>query len=205
MALKDDVKLIRNYSDWTYVNGTCGHCGLPTHFALIGQCTLIDESSRADQGILVCSGCQGINIAINFLYAGQQWIPAPLPGREIVGLSKEVEAAWKEARAALGASAPTACEHMCRKILIHVSAEHNPPKQKMTFQEAVQHLLDAGVITAQWEPWVSQIRLNANAAAHELDPVTRERAEHTLEFTQQLLQLVYETRHRMRRFEKGKE
>ncbi len=53
----------------------------------------------------------------------------------------------------------------------------------------------------QWKPWVERIRENGNEAAHELTAVTPERARMTLEFTQQLLQLVYETDHRMKQFE----
>jgi len=122
------------------------------------------------------------------------------PGRAIEGLTADVAAAWLEARSALGVGAPTACEHMCRKILLHIAVVHdgNP---KFTFAQAIDHLLAAGVITAQWEPWVKQIKDNGNEAAHELQPVSMDRARHTLEFTQQLLQLVFETKHRMRQFE----
>lgn len=121
--------------------------------------------------------------------------PAPMPGVDIVGLDAEVRAAWDEARASLGAGAPTASEYLCRRILIHIAAGIEGAPEKMTFEQAMDFLMASG--TAGMRKWVGKIHENGNDAAHELRQVPMERAKLTLEFTQRLLQAVYETKGRL--------
>ena len=42
------------------------------------------------------------------------------------------------------------------------------------------------------KPWVDRIRANANQSTHELPAPSAERAQMTLNFTMQLLRIVYE-------------
>jgi hypothetical protein len=113
------------------------------------------------------------------------------------GLDENLGRAWDEARAGLGAGAPTAAEHMCRKILIHIASTRENAPKKMSFQEAVDFLVTSGTITPPMKKWVDKIRDHGNEAAHELQAVPMERARVTLEFTEQLLRIVYETDHRL--------
>lgn len=198
MALQDKVKLFVAH-DWQWLDGRCGHCGNPTNFAIVGGAPLVQtfgpgipSQEIENQVIGVCASCQGINVL--FIEGGQ--FPTLLPGRGVAGLPLDVQEAWDEARAALGASAPVASEHMCRKLLIHIAAEQ-AKKKCSNFAEAVSALVEAKVITEQMKPWVDRIRLNGNEAAHELQKRDLERAKLTLEFTQSLLQIVYEMKHRL--------
>jgi hypothetical protein len=198
MALQDKVKQFPAH-DWEWFDGQCGHCGNFSNLAIIGGAPLLQKFGPGippqeveKQVICVCASCQGINVL--FIEGGQ--FPGPLPGRRLAGLPPDVQEAWDEARAALGAMAPVASEHMCRKLLIHIAAEQ-AKKKCSNFTEAVSALVEAKVITEQMKPWVDRIRLNGNEAAHELQKRDVERAKLTLEFTQALLQIVYEMKHRL--------
>ncbi len=195
MALFEFVKTFKSHTEWQWAQGTCGHCDAPTNFAIVALCR---RTNQIPQGVAVCPACHGVNIVED----GKPQIPASRPGKYVEGLPEDVAAAWREARASLGAGAPTAAEHMCRKILVHIAVA-NGAKEGVPFKAAVEHLLATGVITSQWKPWVDKIRDNGNEAAHDLAPVPQERARLTLEFTQQLLQLVYETEHRMKKLSGG--
>jgi hypothetical protein len=188
MGIESFVTLFSS-SHWTWKEEVCGHCGKPSNVAVVA--TVKDKKGQG-QLVQVCVSCRGVSV----VRPPDLRIPATRPGGDVDGLGAEVAAAWQEARSALGAGAPTAAEHMCRKILIHIAVDHDA-KEGIPFQAAIDHLLEKGVITAQWKPWIQKIKEHGHEAAHDLTPVTMERAETTLGFTQQLLELVYGTRHKM--------
>jgi len=199
MLIRDRVTLVPHH-DWTWLDSRCGHCGNPTNLAHIGSTPLftmvdwdIPPQELGTQLIAVCVSCAGVNV---FIEGTSTQFPPVRPGREVAGLPADVKAAWNEARAALAANAPVASEHMCRKLLIHIAAGEAKTVCS-NFKEAVSALVEARVITEQMKPWVDRIRLNGNDAAHELEKPDPDRAKLTLEFTQQLLQIVYEMKHRL--------
>lgn len=125
--------------------------------------------------------------------------PAPLGGVEISGLPEDVDGAYHEARRAFSVGAFTACELVCRKILMHVAVDKGD-KPGRRFVQYVNYLAEAGYVTPPMGPWVKLIKDHGNEATHDLPAVSAERAEGTLMFTAELLRLVYEMDHMTRRF-----
>ncbi len=192
-----------SFDGWSWFEFRCGHCGTPTSGAIVTSAT---QSGRPSGGtseiqfVVACSHCYGLSI-----YFGgdpkspSRRYPAAPAGREVEGLPDDVKDAWTEARAAYTAGAPTASEHMCRKILLHVAVERGADASS-SFLSSVNYLFEHGHLPSQMRPWVDRIRLNANKAAHEIEPRDDARARATLEFTQELLHLMYEMDHAMERF-----
>lgn len=120
--------------------------------------------------------------------------PATRLGPAIEGLSEPVSEAYDEARDCMSVAAYTACELICRKILMYVAVE-NEAKEGKSFAHYIDHLKSKGYVTPPMEPWVQRIREQGNQAAHELDPPDEKRAKSTLMFTAELLRLVYEMEH----------
>ncbi len=117
--------------------------------------------------------------------------PSASFGPIVEGLPNDVGIAYKEARECISANALTACELMCRKILMHVAVEKGA-KEGDTFATYLTFLGTQGYITPPMKKWVELIRQHGNESTHRLAAPSRERAESTLIFTAELLRLVYE-------------
>jgi hypothetical protein len=169
----------------------CGHCGIPGSGAVIAwhksggfmirwlQCTLCGEpSAQASTGDV---------------------FPGALFGPSIEGIPPDVESAYNEARRCLQVNARTACELMCRKILMHVAVDKGA-KEGKTFAFYLDHLESAGYMTPPIRQWATLIKDHGNAATHELAEPDEERAKGTLVFTAELLRLIYEMDFHAQRF-----
>jgi hypothetical protein len=91
----------------------------------------------------------------------------------------------------MSAGAFTACELVCRKILMHVAVEKGA-KEGASFSSYLKHLEGAGYVTPPMKKWVGLIRAHGNESTHRLPAPDQNRAESTLMFTAELLRLVYE-------------
>ena len=117
--------------------------------------------------------------------------PETLFGPIIEGLPKNVEEAYQEAKNCMSVNAYTACELLCRNILMHVAVEKEA-KEGESFSEYLSFLGEKGYVTPPMGKWVDLIRQHGNKAAHLLEPPDRTRAESTIMFTAELLRLIYE-------------
>jgi hypothetical protein len=122
-------------------------------------------------------------------------------GPEILGLPRDVERSYSEARRCIGAGAHTAAEVMCRKILMHIAVDKGA-KEGLKFAAYVTYLENLGYVTPPMKRWVQLIKDHGNVAAHELPATNRRRAESTVMFTAELLRLVYEMEHMAQRYAK---
>jgi uncharacterized protein DUF4145 len=164
---------------------TCGHCGRDGSAAVLAsmgpngnmvrwlQCPTCGEGSVEADGVS------------SYLY------PGVAPGPSLEGLPNEVEAAYEETRRCMSVNAYTACEGLCRKILMHVAVEKGA-KEGDSFVSYVNHLEKSGYVTPPMKPWVDLIRQHGNEAQHLISPSDKTRAEATLMFTAELLRLTYE-------------
>ncbi|MBI4329745.1 MAG: DUF4145 domain-containing protein [Chloroflexi bacterium] len=109
-------------------------------------------------------------------------------------MPERISKAYEEARTCMSVNAHTACELICRKILMHVAVEKEAEENR-NFAEYLKHLENKGYITPPMRAWVDLIRQHGNQAAHTLEEPNRERAESTLMFTAELLRIVYEMDH----------
>lgn len=172
---------------------TCAHCGEGTHGAVLARWPGRDGTWRL---WLMCSLCGEPSVADRY----KTIYPVAQPGPVLEGLPPEVHVAYDEARRALGVSAFTACELLCRKILMHVAVDIAESSPGESFVSYIDDLASAGYVTPPMKPWVDLIRKHGNEATHELPSINRDRATGTLLFTAELLRLSYEMDHFAKRF-----
>lgn len=181
-------------SAW-WVQADCPNCGRAQFLVIAAHGTKLGTSAARpteELAYLRCAKCRAGIVVNNGVVA-----PAAMPFRAIRGLEASVAEAWTEVRAVLAVRAWTAGVMLCRKIILHVAvANELPAKDKAgrapSFDQAVKHLVTAGLITPPMKPWVDHIRKVGNGANHELDPITPESAGRVATFTEQLLILAYE-------------
>ena len=125
--------------------------------------------------------------------------PTSKEGDPIQGLPELLESAYEEARASYSAQAYTACELICRNILMYAAVDKDA-KKKLTFNQSIEYLEEQGFVTPPMSPWVKAIKDNGNKAAHELDMPDSERAKSTLMFTAKLLEMIYQMEHLAKKY-----
>ena len=124
-------------------------------------------------------------------------VPTPLLGDDIEGLPDTIKNAYLEARKSISSESYTACELMCRKILMNIAVQKGAPEGE-GFAKYIDYMSDNGYVTVPMKPWVKQIKDNGNESTHTINPPDHERTKTTLEFTILLLKNVYETEYRMK-------
>lgn len=162
---------------------SCGHCGNKGSGAVLAIHKIEDKMAYW----LMCTSCDDASVLAR---DGNIYPSVPF-GPKIEGLPDEVEKAYIEARKCMSVSAYTACELVCRKILMHVAVDKGAAEGD-TFAAYLTHLENQGYITPPMKVWVDLIRQNGNRAAHRIDSPDKDRAESTLMFTAELLRLTYE-------------
>jgi len=156
-----------------------------------------------------CGYCQSkISGAVIAYYENRKWLmcpecgepsvlsqstihPTTIFGPNIDGIPEEVKKAYEEARICISSNALTACELICRKILMHIAVDKGA-KEGESFVSYINYLQDNHYITPIMKNWVDTIRQIGNDATHKLEPPNMKRAESTIMFTAELLRLVYE-------------
>ena len=162
---------------------TCGHCGAAVSGAVVAH--------HENTWWVICPTCGEGSVRTS----GGVVYPTVMFGPEISGLpSPGIAEAYHEARACMSAGAYTACELLCRKILMHIAVEKGA-REGDTFVAYLDHLSTTGYITPPMKRWVGLIREHGNSATHKIEPTEQLRAEGTLMFAAELLRLVYEMDH----------
>lgn len=136
---------------------------------------------------IVCPSCSRGSV-LN----GTMLSPSPLLGADVQGLPEEVGKAYLEARKSFSSASFTACELVCRKILMNVAVDKGAPTNRQ-FKEYVDYMNNSGYIPVTMKPAVERIKDNGNEATHEIRQPDQQRANATLQFTTLLLKNVYET------------
>ena len=112
-------------------------------------------------------------------------------GPVIEGLPPSVSDGYEEARNCMSVNAFTACELICRTILMYVAVEKGA-KEREAFVSYIDYIENKGFITPPMKDWVGLIKEHGGKAAHLLEGTDKKRAESTVMFTAELLRLVYE-------------
>lgn len=110
----------------------------------------------------------------------------------IGGLPPDVEAAWREVRQSFGAGAYTACELMCRKILMHVAVDAAGSKAGKAFVDYIDDLEKKGYLPTGLKTVVDLVRQRGNTATHDLPASSEADASQTMRITRHLLESTYE-------------
>ena len=179
----------------------CPGCGSRRMLAVaMGSCPDKFEGRAgfdAESAWLMCVACGMGAFAVGTAEQVHFAIPDTEPFDIPDNLSEEVAGTWDEALMSYTATAYTSCALMCRKIIFHMAVEAGLPAKNEKdrapgFEQCVNHLLDVGYITPrQKDQWVDSIRKWGNTATHELAPISKDVAYNALQFTHQLLQMVY--------------
>jgi len=172
---------------------TCAYCGTKITGAVVAlagelnpTAVSINDSTLVTRW-LVCTGCGGPSVATS---SGQVYPSVPF-GPVLEALPEEVNAAYDEARTCFSVSAFTACELICRKILMHIAVDKGA-KEGDTFEHYITHLEILGYVTPPMKGWVKLIKDHGNKSTHRLAAPDKVRAQGTLMFTVELLRLTYE-------------
>jgi hypothetical protein len=104
----------------------------------------------------------------------------------------EVGGAWDEARSSYSAGAYTACEIMCRKILMHLAVDVANSKEGKNFVQYINDLDAEGYIVKGLKVVIDQIRSRGNIANHELPASSQDQADQTMKIVEYLLHTIYE-------------
>lgn len=162
----------------------CAHCGTKGSGAVLAWHKIDDKTTVR---WLMCTSCDDGSV----LAKDGNVYPGIAFGPKIDGLPNEVGEAYKEARSCMSVNAFTACELICRKILMHIAVEKGA-KEGETFAAYLSHLESKGYVTPPMKGWVDLIRKHGNESTHQINSPDRTRAESTLMFTAELLRLTYE-------------
>ena len=168
------------------IDHKCGHCGREVAGIVVAKNIAMSAQW------LACPSCKCGSVLNN-----SRVVPAPLLGDDIEGLPDTIKNAYLEARKSISSESYTACELMCRKILMHIAVEKKASEGE-TFAQYIDYMSKEGYVTVTMKPWVKQIKDNGNEATHTINAPDYERAKTTLEFTILLLKNVYETEYRMK-------
>ncbi len=176
----------------------CGHCdryvsGRVVNIYSRAQNKLDDPIIK----FMICPSC----IKGSIWFEGKI-IPGTKPGEKLEGLPEEIEAAYQEARCCFSINAFTACELVCRKILMHVGVDKGA-EEGQSFISYLDYLEEQGYITPIIKEWADLIREIGNQSTHELIPPDENRTKATLMFTMELLRIIYEMQHVANKFKKN--
>jgi len=127
---------------------TCGHCNTK----VAGIVVSVYEVDFGSVKWVLCTDC-GYGSVVN----DGRLYPGTLFGPIIEGLSKNVEEAYKEAKNYMSVNAYTACELLCRNILMHIAVEKGAQEGE-SFSEYLSFLEKKGYVTPPMEKWVDLIR-----------------------------------------------
>jgi hypothetical protein len=164
-------------------NYTCGHCGVNVNGKVLVRVSTPDCNIKW----LICTNCSDGSV----LTKDNTLLPNVRFGPGIQGLPNEIASAYDEARDCYSIKAYTACEIMCRKILMHVGVDKGCAEGK-SFVDYIDFIESKNYITPVMKPWVNLIRKHGNSSTHKLVPADPARSESTLMFTAELLKIVYE-------------
>jgi len=171
----------------------CGNCGNNVGAIEVSR---YNSTTRLQNHWLICPVC---SYGIVFEHDGKIF-PAIKYGEPLEGLPKEVESAYNEARECMSINAFTACQLLCRKILMHIAVDKCKGKEGDSFENYIKNIQQAGYITPPMKQWVDKIRQEGNVATHKLEPPSPKDTENIMNFTTQLLKLVYEMEYKAKKF-----
>jgi uncharacterized protein YbaR (Trm112 family) len=201
MDITRSILTVKGYGDYTVTEReawsvvACPSCRNPNMLVVARQ--EHDEFQPPGYALnawLLCVGCGQATVGDRFGRVSPAAMEFPTPD----GTPEAETNLWQEVRACLSIDAYNAVAMLCRKLLLHLVFTHersqNPQAtpRRMTFAQAVQHLLDNAVIIASYEPLAKEIKDIGNKANHELPDITQEEARKIALFTYFLFTSVYE-------------
>lgn len=208
----DYVKWNSETTNKTMVRFTCGYCGtftisekgLTTYVSIddYNKDPLADEFeyelfSESNIGVYFCSYCHRPTYLEFFEQELELQVPAPLKGRAIENLPKNVNGLYTEARKCIQAGAFTAAVMCFRTLLMYVAVDKGAPEEKR-FIDYVNYLNDENYIPREGREWVDELRKKGNVANHQIVMMDKQDAEALLDFVEMLLLVIYDFPNRLK-------
>jgi hypothetical protein len=187
----------QNIQKQSGVRYVCGYCGTDTTPSWGWD----SDASGPHRGyILLCTNCNKPSFIDMVGATIKSATPAAMLGLEVGGLPEDVQTLYDEARRSTSVGSYTSVVLTCRKILMHVAVEKGA-KEGLGFIEYVEYLAANSYIPPDGRDWVDHIRSKANEANHEIVIMSLDEAQDLVSFTEMLLRLVYEFKHRLKKNE----
>jgi len=165
----------------------CGYCGHDNSGRVVTLYHEDEHKTNPEVRFMLCTSCSKGSVWMN----PDTIMPGSNPGESLEGLPTAVNEAYEEARKCFAINSFTACELICRKILMHIAVDKNAEEGK-SFEYYLDYLEKKGYITPVIKKWADIIRKNGNKSTHKLESPDKQRAENTFMFTMQLLRIIYE-------------
>ncbi len=174
---------------------TCPNCHNPNMLTVaIREREVYYSHGYALNAWLLCVSCGTGAVADEYGRISPSIKEFPTPD----GTPSAEKKVWEEVRDCLAVGAYNASAMLCRKLLLHLVFTHERSQdpgataRNINFAQAVQYLVDRGVITAAYGPLATEIRNIGNRANHELPDITRDEARKIALFTHHMFVSVYE-------------
>ena len=192
---ENNIQHLGNSDNLSRHNYRCGHCGRENSGRVVSIYHTDKNKTTPRIKFMLCTSCADGSVWI----MPDKVIPGISPGEKLEGLPTEVNEAYEEARKCFAINSYTACELLCRKILMHIAVDKGAAEGK-SFKFYLDFLETKGYITPSIKSWVDIIRKNGNDSTHKLETPSKERAENTFMFTMQLLRIIYEMEYKANKY-----
>lgn len=173
----------------------CGYCGTDTSPSK-GWNT--DNYNGLMGFVLLCTFCNKPSFVETQNRIVVKTTPSVVLGNDVNGLPEDLQMLYDEARKCTSVGAHTSAVLTCRKILMHVAVEKGAAKGK-GFIDYVDYLATNNYIPPDGREWVDHIRSKSNEANHEILIMDPKDSDDLISFTEMLLRLVYEFKHRLKK------
>ena len=195
--IEELIKDIPHHDQLARLDYTCGHCNREVSGRVVSMYKTPDDVPLIK--FLLCTSCVQGSI---WVHSGDV-VPGVSPGKILEGLPPEVNDAYEETRICFANNAFTACELICRKILMYIAVDKGADEGE-SFEKYLDYLETQGYITPPIKKWADVIRTHGNDSTHKLQKTEKEKAEITFQFTAQLLRIIYEMEYLANKFASSK-
>ncbi len=146
-----------------------------------------DGLGRRHSHIYICHHCNAPVIVDN----ANREVLAPLPGKEIKKLPRNINDVYEEVRKCMQSGSFTGAIMLMRKVIMNV-AVHEGAKKNLGFAEYVDYLCENNIVPKKSKSKADSVRGLGNIANHEIETRTKEEAQNCFEFVELLLKVNYE-------------
>lgn len=163
----------------------CGHCGesISSNQGYYGSL-----HGKPPLGIYICHSC---NLPTLLTPDGKQ-VPGSAYGMDVNDVGDIlINTIYEEARNCCQVNAYTAAVLSCRKLLMHIAVSKGAGENQ-SFAHYVTYLAEKNYVPPDAKDWVDHIRKTGNEATHEIKLMTKDDAEHLIDFVGMLLKVIYE-------------
>ncbi len=167
---------------------TCGFCVStvgPNRGYVYGR-DYFEGFIEIEQTILICPNC---NQPTHFRNGEQT--PGVMYGNEVENLPEDINRLYNEARLCYSINAFDAVAMISRKIIMNTAVSEGAEENKR-FVDYVDYLDEENIIPKNAKKWITKLKDLGNEANHEIQNISKERAQEAIKFLEVMLKNVFE-------------